>query len=168
MAPDDDTPAAPIPGGMLRNVETFLLCALLLLVIVLGAGQIVLRNAFSYSLFWADELIRLAVLWLAVLGAMVASSEGRHIAIGIVPRYFPKAWHRPAEVLSMLFATIVSALLTWQAFRFVADTKRFGDTVLGDLPAWPFQAIMPIGFALITVRFLAHAVHALRGRQWRS
>lgn len=163
MAPADK-PSGSGAGRILRNAETFLLCGLLLLVIVLGAAQIVLRNVFSLSLFWADELIRLAVLWLAVLGAMVASSESRHLAIGIVPRYFPKSWHRPADVISMAFATVVTGLLAWQAFRFVADSKRFGDTVLGDLPAWLFQSIMPMGFALICCRFLLHTHRALKGR----
>jgi TRAP-type C4-dicarboxylate transport system permease small subunit len=131
---------------------------LLLGSIGIAALQIVLRNVFSYSLFWADELIRMSILWLAMIGAMVAASESRHIAITIVPRYFPKSWHRPASILSMTFAAMVSGLLAWQSFRFVADSLRYGDTVLGELPAWAFQAIMPFGFAVICLRFLRHII----------
>lgn len=158
-----DSPAVRPRRGFLSRVETGALCVLLLGIIVLGASQIVLRNFFSFSFFWADELIRLAVLWIAILGAMVASSEGRHLAIGIVPRYFPEAWHRPARVIAMAFAAVVTGLLSWHAARFVADTRAFGDTVLGGLPAWPFQLIMPVGFALITLRFLRHTIAAVKG-----
>lgn len=150
--------------NLLRYLETALMSLLLLGILVLGAAQIILRNFFSYSIIWADELMRLAVLWLAILGAMVASSEARHLAIGLVPRYCPESWHKPAAVLSSLFAGLVSALLGWHAWRYVLDTKRYGDTVLGDLPAWLFQLILPIGFALIACRFLAHAVKLLRER----
>jgi len=159
-----DRPAAARPKGVGRWIETALLTLLLLGIVALAALQIVLRNFFSYSLFWSDELIRLAVLWLAVIGGVAASREGRHIAIGIVPRYFPKSWHKPAAAVSAGFATVVTAALMWQSYRFVADSYAFGDTVLGDLPAWIFQAIMPAGFALISYRFLLLTISILRGR----
>ena len=145
-----------------RRIETALMSVLLLGIVGLSSLQIVLRNVFSYALFWADDLIRLAVLWLAVVGALAASRDGRHIAIGIVPRYFPQAWHKPAALIASGFATLVSAILAWHAGRFVLDSYRFGDTVFGDLPAWAFQLVMPVGFALICWQFLARTVRDLR------
>jgi TRAP-type C4-dicarboxylate transport system permease small subunit len=149
-----DGQASPRRASLMARVETGLMCVLLLGSILLAATQILLRNVFSFSLLWADELIRFGVLWLAMIGAMAASSEGRHLAIGIVPRYFPEAWHRPARVLAMLFAALISGVLAWQTFRFVRDTLRYGDTVLGGLPAWPFQLILPLGFGVMCLRFL--------------
>jgi TRAP-type C4-dicarboxylate transport system permease small subunit len=35
--------------------------------------------------------------------------------------------------------------------------------MLGDLPAWWFQAIMPVAFALIAWQFLVQVVKRLRG-----
>jgi TRAP-type C4-dicarboxylate transport system permease small subunit len=60
------------PSSIVSRVETVLLSVLLLGCIGIAAAQIVLRNVFSYSLYWADEWIRLAVLWLAMIGAMAA------------------------------------------------------------------------------------------------
>jgi len=145
-----------------RRIETALMSVLLLGIVALASLQIVLRNVFSYALIWADDLIRIAVLWLAVVGAVAASRDGRHIAIGIVPRYFPAAWHKPAAVIASAFATLVSGILAWHAFRFVADSYRFEDTVLGALPAWAFQSVMPVGFTLICWQFLARTVRSLR------
>jgi TRAP-type C4-dicarboxylate transport system permease small subunit len=148
----------------IRAAETGLLSILLLGIVGLALAQILLREVFLSSVFWADELIRLAVLWIAMIGSMVASREARHIAIGIVPRYFPKSWHRPSQFVAMAFAAAISTALAWQAFRFVADERRFGETVLGDLPAWMFELIMPFGFAVIAVRFLGHAASSLKSR----
>jgi TRAP-type C4-dicarboxylate transport system permease small subunit len=145
-----------------RRIETALMSVLLLGVVGLASLQIVLRNVFSYALIWADDLIRIAVLWLAVIGALAASRDGRHIAIGIVPRYFPEAWHKPAAVIASAFAALISGILAWHAFRFVADSYRFEDTVLGDLPAWAFQIVMPVGFTLISWQFLTRTVRSLR------
>ena len=148
-----------------RRIETLLLTLLLLAIIVLAALQIVLRNVFSTSLFFADEIIRIAVLWIAMVGGVAAAREGRHIAITIVPRYFPEAWHKPAGLIATGFAAAVTAMLSWQSFRFVADSMRFGDVVLGDLPAWLFQSVMPVGFALMCLHFLSEIVRILRGRK---
>jgi TRAP-type C4-dicarboxylate transport system permease small subunit len=151
--------------GFSRRAETILLTVILLGIVVLSALQIVLRNVFSYALFWADDLVRMAVLWLAMIGGMAASREGRHIAMGIVPRYCPKTWHKPAAILSMSFAAVVTAGLAWHSYRFVADSYRFGDTVLDDWPAWAFQAVMPVGFAVMSIRFALQTVAILRGRK---
>jgi TRAP-type C4-dicarboxylate transport system permease small subunit len=64
----------------------------------------------------------------------------------------------------MIFAASISGALAWQALRFVADERRFGETVLGELPAWMFEVVMPVGFAVIAARFLGHAVSTLRHR----
>lgn len=156
---DRQVPRAPVT--LAGRVETFLMAMLLLGIVGLAALQIVLRNLFSYSLFWADDVIRIAVLWLAVVGAVAASRDGRHIAIAIVPRYCPESWQRPARIAAMAFATLVSAVLAWHMLRFVLDTRAFGDTVLNGLPAWPFQAVMPVGFALMSYRFLLSTIDAL-------
>ena len=61
------------------------------------------------------------------------------------------------------FTAIVTALLAWHALRFVQDAYAFGDTVIGDWPAWVFQLIMPVGFAAISYRYTLRALRALRG-----
>lgn len=151
--------------GLGRRVETSTLCLLLLGIVVLATLQIVLRNFFSYSLYWADEIIRLAVLWLAMVGGMAASRDSRHIAIGIVATYFPRAWHRPAAVVSAAFAALVTAALAWQGYRFVADSFMFGDTVLDGWPAWVFQAVIPVGFAIMSYRFAGQVWLLVRGER---
>jgi TRAP-type C4-dicarboxylate transport system permease small subunit len=145
-----------------RRIETALMSGLLLSIIMLAALQIVLRNVFSYSLFWVDDVVRIGVLWLAVVGAVAASRDGRHLAIGLVARYFPAIWHKPAEVIAGMFACAVSGALAWHAGRFVYDSYRFEDTLLGDFPAWPFQIVMPAGFAIICAQFCVRTLQRLR------
>jgi TRAP-type C4-dicarboxylate transport system permease small subunit len=145
-----------------RAVETAVLSVLFLGMIGLASLQIVLRNWFETGLPWADDLVRLAVLWLAVVGAIAACRDDRHIAISLVARYGRKSWQRPAALIANAFAAVVTGLIAWHAARFVADSFRFGDTVLGDLPAWIFQLVMPVGFALMSYRFVLRVVERLR------
>lgn len=146
-----------------RSLETGLIVVTLSGLILLGAAQIVLRNFFSIGFAWGDGLARLAVLWLGLLGALAASAEGRHIAIGAVTRWLPQRWQVAAGVLANAFAAAVSAALAWASWAFVADSREFGDTLLGDVPAWWLQSIMPVAFALMALRFLVQIVLRVRG-----
>jgi TRAP-type C4-dicarboxylate transport system permease small subunit len=146
-----------------RSLETWLIVIILGGLILLGAAQIVLRNAFSIGFAWGDGLARLSVLWLGLLGALAASRDGRHITMGALARVLPPKLRVAAGVCADVFGAVVSAALAYASWQFVGDSREFGDTLLGDLPAWWFQAIMPVAFALIAWQFLVQAVKRLRG-----
>lgn len=138
-----------------RWVENALLGTVLFLMIGIAAAQVFLRAVLGDGLAWADEALRLLVLWAAMLGAIAASRDNVHLRIDLLSRFLPAAWRRVTAVLVDLFAAGVSAVLAWQSWRFVAESRAFGDQVLGTLPAWAFQLILPTAFVLITYRYLA-------------
>ncbi|MDH4021680.1 MAG: TRAP transporter small permease [Gammaproteobacteria bacterium] len=137
-----------------RLLENVLLGIALFAMIALAAAQVLLRGSLGSSLAWADEALRLLVLWSAMLGAIAATRDNVHLRIDLLSRFLPAVWRRATAVLVDVFAAGVSALLAWYSWRFVAESREFGDQVLGDWPAWPFQAVLPAAFALIAYRYL--------------
>jgi TRAP-type C4-dicarboxylate transport system permease small subunit len=131
--------------------------------ILLGAAQIVLRNFFSIGFAWSDGVARLAVLWLGLLGALAASRDGRHIAMGALARWLPPKARLVTGICADVFGAIVSGTLAWYSWVFVSDAREFGDTLLGDVPAWWLQSIMPIAFALMAWQFVMAAIRRGRG-----
>lgn len=121
----------------------------------LAATQVVLRGVSATGFAWADEALRLLVLWAAMLGAIAASRDNVHLRIDLLSRFLPEPWRRATAALVDLFAAAVSGVLAWYSWRFVAETREFEDQVLGTWPAWLFQAILPTAFALISYRYLA-------------
>lgn len=144
-----------------RWLESFFLVSLFTLLLGLSTLQIVLRNGFSMGLVWADELVRLSVLWLAVVGAVAASRDRKHIAIELLARALPPVSRLAVVVAVDIFASIVSGIFALQSWRFVVDSREFGDLLLGNWPAWTLQLILPVGFALIAYRYLVHAASVL-------
>jgi len=148
-----------------RAFENGLIVVLLAVLIVLASSQIVLRNVFSTTLSWGDELVRLLVLWLALVGAIAASRDGRQIRIDVLPRMLPtsKAWI--PDSLATAFTATVCAFLAWHAWRFVEDSRAYEDVLLGGWPAWLLQLILPIGFAVMAYRYLIRAVGSIVERR---
>lgn len=148
--------------------EDTLLVVLLTAMTLLASAQILLRNGFNTGFIWADELLRIMVLWLALAGAVAASRADRQINIDVLSRWLPPRLRMAVDAVVDMFTAVVCGVLAWYASRFVLEAKEFGDTLLGDLPAWWFEIILPIGFGLMAWRYfvfsLSKAVRAARNQ----
>jgi TRAP-type C4-dicarboxylate transport system permease small subunit len=145
-----------------RGVENSLLCALLAAMLFLGGAQILLRNLGGGGFPWADEALRVMVLWLAMLGGLAASRDDRHIAIDALARILPPRWQAAASALVSGLTAAVCALIGWHALIFVGESREFGDKLVGGLPAWWFQSILPVAFLLIAWRYAVWALKRAR------
>ena len=146
-----------------RWFESTLLTLLLSALILLASSQILLRNVFSSGLAWGYGLVRLLVLWLALLGAVAASRENKQIRIDLLSRSLSGIWQRVAWITTDLFTAIITGLLAWHSWRFVQESRLYGDTLLDDSPAWVFQLILPAGFLLICYRYVVRVVREALG-----
>ncbi len=149
--------------------ENTLLILSLGAMIVLAVAQIVARNAGIGGMAFSDELLRLLVLWVAMIGAVAASRDDHHIRIDILSRFLPFRLRKSMRVVVDLFTFAVCAIVAWYGVQFVASTREFEDLAFGKLPLWWFQAVLPVGFGLIAYRYLLwagrHAFEALSGTQ---
>jgi TRAP-type C4-dicarboxylate transport system permease small subunit len=146
-----------------RCLEDVLIAALLAGLILLASAQIFLRNALSIGLPWADGLVRLTVLWLALLGAIAAGRDRRHIAVDVLGRNLPPQLRRAVDVLTNGFAAIVTGLLARYSWAFVEDSRAYGDVLVDGWPAWMLQLILPVGFGLLCYRYVVQALQRLAG-----
>ena len=147
--------------GVLRRLDTLgrwaedaVLVLILTAMIVMAASQIVLRNFFDIGFIWGDELLRLLVLWIAVAGAVAASRNDKHINIAILDRFLPE---KPATFVAMLvhaFTAAICAVVAWYSLQFVQTSREYEDVLLGQVPAWWLQSVLPVGFALIAYRYV--------------
>ena len=116
--------------------ENALLIGMLALMVLLAAAQILLRNFLDISIFGADQLLRLLVLWVAYLGAVGASHEGKHIHVDALARWLPARAKAGVAALTDMFTIIVCLTLAWQALRFMQSARVSGEMAFGALPVW--------------------------------
>jgi TRAP-type C4-dicarboxylate transport system permease small subunit len=139
------------------RIEEVLMAPMLGSMILLAAGQILLRNLFEMGLFWADPTLRLMVLWLALLGAIAATHDDRHIRIDLFSRFLSQRGRQISHSINDLFSAAVCAVISWHAARLVYFEWQDGTELFGSLPAWLGEIIIPIGFAIMAIRFLFSA-----------
>ncbi len=135
-------------------VEAALLAGLVAAMVGLAAWQIFMRNVLGGGLSWADEALRILVLWVTMIGAVAASREQRHVSIDVLSRYLPHAWQRWMKATTNAFAAGVCGVLAWASYQFLAGSLQDDDRLFsGQLPAWAVQLILPAAFSLLAYRY---------------
>ncbi len=145
-----------------RFIEDSLLVFLLGSMVLLAGAQIVLRNLFDGAIIWADPLLRVAVLWVGMIGAMVATRNDRQISIDAVSQFLPDLWKARLRVVTDLFTAVVSAIVAWSAYRLMINDRAAGGFAIANVPVWVCESILPVAFAVIALRYLLFAIKHLR------
>ncbi|MGR3220895.1 MAG: TRAP transporter small permease [Candidatus Anammoxibacter sp.] len=137
----------------LYTVEKWALIILLSFLMIMAFVQVVLRNLFSTGFVWADILLRNSVLWIALLGASIATRERKHIAIDVVSRYFSIRKKYVIEIIVSIVSVYVCCLLASAALTFLKDERDAGSILVLNIPTWYFLLIVPFAFYAIAFRF---------------
>jgi C4-dicarboxylate transporter DctQ subunit len=145
----------------LARVEKLLIVAMLSVMILLAFLQIVLRNALSTGISWADPLVRYLVLWVGFIGASLATREDKHITIEVFARWFSGSSAFYLRMLSELISAVICGLLTYAGWKFVQNEARLGEAAFLNIPSWILQMIIPVTFGLMSLRFLIKSTAAL-------
>jgi TRAP-type C4-dicarboxylate transport system permease small subunit len=146
---------------VIDRVEQTLITILLSLMITIAFLQIVLRNIFATGISWADPLVRNLVLWVGFVGAAIATREGKHITIDVLPHWVPQQVKAIIGVIIQLFAAFICGLLTFASVKFVRNEALMGSITFLGIPAWVPQLILPITFGIMALRFFLLALKGL-------
>ncbi len=168
MSSENFPGAGPAQRGLARwiaVVEDGALIILLAGMIGIATVQIILRNFFGTAIIWVDPALRVAVLWLGLLGAVAASREGRHITVDALSRALPKRWRNLSAAVTDFFTAGVSLVLAWYGFRLVMEDRAAGIEAFSSVPVWVCESILPVAFLLIALRHILAIVRRIRRRE---
>jgi len=145
-----------IEGGVL--VAAFLVSMLLPLIDALG------RPFGGFSVPGSATYRAQLTLWLAFLGGLLASREGRHLTLSTAEAIGHARVRGAARLLSSSVAAAVCGVLAYSAVGVVLADRQQGDVLAIGLPSWISECVMPLALALIAVRLAWGAADAWRGR----
>ncbi len=145
----------------LEKISGWILVLLLGIMIVMAFGQVILRNFFDSSIEWGDIFLRHLVLWVGYFGAVIATGEGRHLRIEFVSKLVPQKIRKIFFIITSIFAGAICYFLMQAAISFVQLEMESKTTLILDLQSWYFIIIIPIGYAMLTFRFIVRALNWL-------
>lgn len=112
---------------------------------------------------WSQPLALGLLLWVALLGATLATKARAHIVLEVANKLWPpgaqKYVRTVSGVVSAVFCAVLAVLSAYYTFDFYEQWQSGVGYVMGlRLPKWTMYAALPAGFTLMGLRFLAYAV----------
>jgi len=143
---------------ILTKCESICAAFSILLLAGLLLCDVISREVFSISLPWASKVSLHLMIFAGCLGVSLASSQGQQLRPEVGEYLFAEKTKNKMSFLRELIVATFCAFLTSLAFRYVNQTREFGDVhVVTHLPLWLIQLAFVLVFALLTVK---HAIFA--------
>ena len=151
--------ALGILARWIARIEDALLASLGLALLAAAAAQLVFR-LIGTGPVWLDPAMRLATLWLALIGALVATRESRQLRIDVFAERLRGALGWAARGSVAVFTAVICASLALASWTLVELERDSGTEFFAGIPTWWTLAILPPVFAMMAV----HALGELAAR----
>jgi C4-dicarboxylate transporter DctQ subunit len=173
-------------GRLIDGIEETSIAICLGLMTLITFANVVARYIFEANILWALELTVFLFAWLVLMGMSYGVKKHFHIGVDVVINAVPSGAKRVMALIAVAACLVFSLLLLigawnyWYPFatdrawletddipmpeflQFLADSMNEGERY-EKLPRWIPYLALPLGVALLTLRFLQLAWKVVTG-----
>ena len=151
-------------GKIINQFEEILLSGLLAFMTVLTFIQVVLRYIFNTGWVWSLEATTYSFGALVLIGMAYGVRTRSHIAVDMFTRRLSPKLIRAVILFVVVICLVYCALMFYGATTLVNRLYILGNNAR-DIPApkWLLTIFMPLGFLLLSGRFVEAGLKAYRG-----
>ena len=138
----------------LEKLEEGLISFLLAMMTIITCAQVIARYVFNYSFVWALELVTFLFAWLIFIGMSYGVRTGSHIGIDAVVRLLGPRNARVFAIVAATLCIVYSGMIFYGSWNYLVRIYEIGNEAKDiAIPVWIPRLALPIGFALLTLRF---------------
>lgn len=142
---------------LLSGLALNLACLILAVITGLGLWQVISRFVLSQPSTFTEEAMRRLLIWMVMLGVVVAFRRGALVSVDLMLRLSRGAWHSVVRWTITCSSLAFLAVLVWFGIQ-LAWRVRFQTFASMELSmAWAYAAL-PVGAALALVAVAAHHI----------
>lgn len=135
----------------------------IIMLMVLGVLQIVLRTVFNTPISGYIDLVELSMASMAFLGAAYCQRLGSHIRMELLVGRLRGRSLWALEALGAALALFIIGVLVYYSFGHFLRSYTLGDTTMdAEYPVWPSKLLVPIAFSIWFVRLGLQLAGSLR------
>lgn len=130
-------------------------CIAMALAVAAGAWQVLTRFVLDQPSPWSEALVRISLIWMAMLGLAGAVRHGALVSIDVAHRLSRGTLRLVLEVLALSATVTLMGVLFWYGWA-MAERVQFQRLAGLEISiAWGYAAI-PVGAAFTIVGAIAH------------
>ena len=150
----------------LEHLEEGLIALLMAGMTLVAFLQVVARYVFNYSFVWALELTGVMFAWLIFVGMSYGVRVGAHIGVDAVVKALGARARRAVGMVASALCVLYAVLVCAGGVLYVRKMYDIGIEMQDiPLPQWVPRIVLPLGFALLTLRFAQVLWKLMRGQE---
>jgi C4-dicarboxylate transporter DctM subunit len=148
----------------LRRLEEWTLIAALALAALLPLVNMLGRPLGGFHVPGGAAYLQQLTLWLAFLGGLLATREGRHLTLSTAELFGEGRVRRVGRVMAAAISAATVAVLTYASLGLIGANRQQGNVLPNGIPEWVSELVMPVALGLMALRFAWRASTGWRGR----
>ncbi len=146
----------PIYSGRVAQgfdrITDWLMAALLAFMVIVVFSSVVLRYAFGTGWTGAEELSRLAFVWLVFVGVASSMRRGELMAFSMIRDRFPLLFRRVVDSISWIMVAVASGMAALGGWH----QMQFGWNINSPVVGYPLAiAMVPVAASMVALTVLA-------------
>lgn len=140
---------------ILDRLEEWIVTIMLALMTLLTFSQVVMRYVFNSGFVWALELTTVFFAVMIFVGISYGVRVGAHIGVDALVKLLPSGARRATSIVVVLLCLLYAGMVIYGSLIYVSKMQLVG-VEMEDLPipVWIVRSILPLGYSLLTFRFL--------------
>ena len=139
----------------LTKIEELLVMILLCLMVAVVSLQVLNQTVLHMDIMWTEEVSRIFLVWVTLVGASMAIRKGQHLSVDFVYdnlKGVPKYICRVIVLLVSLFTTLYVGRSG--IFMVIDQANRGNFFGITQLPTWVASGAVPVCFLLMSLRYI--------------
>lgn len=146
---------------VLLKVELVLISIFLSTMILLSFSQIVFRKVFGSSIPDADQIVTMSVMFIALIGAAMATLEDKHITVEVLSKFVSDKVNLYMGILFNLFSVYIIYILYVASAEYIELQSENIDFFIGEIKTTTVESFILPGFFLIGIGFVLNLLETI-------
>jgi len=140
-----------------NNFEEYIGAILLIIIVILGFLQVLLRYVFNLPLAWTEESMVFLFVWFVYFGASACTKRNKHLRIEMFMNKLSPFIQRRVELFVDILWIFFCLVIFWMGFKvFYSAFIHPSYSIATHVPRWLGFAVVPVGMLLMGVRVFQH------------
>ncbi|MEC9481936.1 MAG: TRAP transporter small permease [Halomonas sp.] len=148
----------------LNKLEETIFCALLVAMVLLVCVEVFYRFVLAEGISWAQEGSLYLSGWFVLFGVSWGVKHGAHIGVDVLVKKLPRRGQRIITLIALAVCLTYCTLILVGSYEYLSLTYMIGIELQDiPIPKWQATLILPIGMALLVLRFVELGWRVIKG-----
>lgn len=150
----------------ISKLSGIIAAGMILVSVLVVCQMVVVRYVLHASSIWQTEFVTYLLIASTFIGSPYVLLMRGHVNVDLLPLYLNHRWRFVLAMFAALLSLAFCLLMTWTGYELwyeAWDNTWYSDTVWA-VRLWIPYLAMPIGFAILSLQYLADILSLITGR----